>query len=253
MRPTFALLTLAVLAAVPSLARVAQAADRVVSVERPKEVRKDLQAFPRIANPADAAERKINTAVGRLDDRVRRSAATCRNDDGTPGDWERKVDVPMKGPGFVSYAISDSTFCGGAHPGFGNTAIVYDLDTGDPVDWTTLLPPSLSGKVELVAQSDGVRMVTLSSKRLFELFLAGYDRERGDDPECKAAVRSNFDSAPPAMTVWLDAQKRGLAVQFDLPHAVQACADTVVIPAAVLSAEGAKPALLNALAAAPKS
>ena len=189
----------------------------------------------------------------RLDERVRKSAATCKSDDGKPGDWERTVDVPMKGPGFVSYAISDSTYCGGAHPGFGNTAIVYDLRTGGPVDWTALLPAALTVKIELVTQADGARMVTLSSKRLYALFLAGYDRERGDDPECKAAVRSVGDAGPPGMTAWLDAKLGGLAVQFDLPHAVQACADAVVIPASTLRAEGARPALLDALAAAPKT
>lgn len=253
MRPALVLLALALLAACPAASRAARAADRVVSIERPKPVRKDLQAFPRIANPVDPAERRINAALQRLDERVRKSAATCKNDDGKPGDWERTVDVPMKGPGFVSYAVSDSTYCGGAHPGFGNTAIVYDLKTGDPVDWTALLPATLTGKVELLAQADGARMVTLSSKRLYALFLTGYDRQRGDDPECKAAVRSADNAEPPAMTVWLDAKLGGLAVQFDLPHAVQACADAVVIPASILRSEGARPALLEALAAAPKT
>lgn len=253
MRPTLVLLALAILAACPALPRVATAADRVVTLERPKPVRKDLPAFPRIAAPVDPAERRINAALQRLDGRVRKGAATCKNDDGKPGDWERTIDVPMKGPGFVSYAISDSTYCGGAHPGFGNTAIVYDLKTGEPVDWTALLPATLTGKVELVTQADEARMVTLSSKRLYALFLAGYDRERGDDPDCKAAVRSVGDAGPPAMTVWLDAKLGGLAVQFDLPHVVQACADAVVIPASTLRTEGARPALLDALAAAPKT
>ena len=52
------------------------------------------------------------------------------------------------------------------------------------------------------------------------------------------------------MMAWRDAKAGGLTVQFDLPHVVQACADPVVIPAAALEAEGAKPVLLDALAAA---
>lgn len=113
-----------------------------------------------------------------------------------------------------------------------------------------LLPPSLTGKVELMQQTDGSRMVTLSSQHLYAILLAAYDRQRDDDPECKA-VRLTGDSGPPAMTVWLDAKRGGLAVQFDLAHAVQACADSVVIPTATLRTEGARPALLDALAAAP--
>lgn len=112
----------------------ATGADRVVSLRSPTPLRKDLQAFPRIAKPIDPAEHRINAALQGLDERVRRSATTCKADDGKPGDWERSVEVPMTGPGFVSYAFSDSTYCGGAHPGFSNSAIVYDLKTGNPVD-----------------------------------------------------------------------------------------------------------------------
>ena len=51
------------------------------------------------------------------------------------------------------------------------------------------------------------------------------------------------------MMAWPDSKAGGLAVQFDLAHAEQACSDTVVIPLATLKAEGAQPALLNAIAA----
>ena len=174
--------TLALLAGGSALPHCAAGADRVVALDQPKPVRKDLQALPRMAHPVDEAERRINAALARLDVRVRKSSAACRNNDGKPGDWERSVDVPMAGPGFVSFAVSDSTFCGDAHPGFGNTAIVYDLRTGDPADWTALLPPALTGKVEVFPQTDGARMITLSSKRLYALYLAGYDRARGARP-----------------------------------------------------------------------
>ena len=56
--------------------------------------------------------------------------------------------------------------------------------------------------------------------------------------------------AAPAMMAWLDAKAGGLAVEFDLAHAVQACADTVIIPTATLRREGAEPVLIDALDAA---
>ena len=51
----------------------------------------------------------------------------------------------------------------------------------------------------------------------------------------------------PGMTVWLDARQGGLVVRFDLAHAIQACADSVTIPAAALRAEGAQPVLVDAI------
>ena len=48
----------------------------------------------------------------------------------------------------------------------------------------------------------------------------------------------------------LGSKAGGLAVQFGLPHAVQACQAAVVIQVATLRAEGALPALVDAIQAA---
>lgn len=99
-------------------------------------------------------------------------------------------------------------------------------------------------------------MVALASKRLFDLYLTLYRpvaagaKETPDDKECREAVTTANADGPPAMMAWLDAKDGGLAVQFDLPHVVQACADPVVIPVATLKAEGANAALTAALEAA---
>jgi hypothetical protein len=52
------------------------------------------------------------------------------------------------------------------------------------------------------------------------------------------------------MSAWLDAKAGGLAVQPDLAHVVQACADPVVISTAALRQEGASPQLTDAIDAA---
>jgi Autotransporter beta-domain len=133
-----------------------------------------------------------------------------------------------RGPTFLSFVIKDMSFCGGPYPSIGTMAIVYDLQTGAPVDWTQLLPPSLTWKVELTAGMDGTRRVTLASPKLYALYLAGYDqaaRMPGSDiaaddlANCKEAVQGAAD--PPAMMVWLDAKSGGLAVQYHLAQAVQ--------------------------------
>ncbi|WP_457104392.1 hypothetical protein [Methylobacterium sp. P5_C11] len=215
-----------------------------------------LAAMPQIEAPADDAERRINTALKRLDGKVRKAAGQCKAEGGVHSSWERGVQVPMRGPRFLSLVINDSWFCGGAHPDTATMSIVYDLTTGAPVDWTTLLPPALTGTIALADGADGTKMVTLASETLHALYRAGYrpksgDPKRdGDDADCRAAVTETNDGKPPAMMAWLDVGAGGLAVQFDLAHVVQACADPVVIPLSTLQRDGAEPVLTGAIEAA---
>jgi hypothetical protein len=161
----------------------------------------------------------------------------------------------MTGPGFLSVTVIDEVFCeGNAHPATGLYAIVYDLGTGKPVDWTKLLPASLVGKQTLEEQGDGTKIVTLASKRLFALYMAGYIASFTKDPadvdqlkECKEAIKAVTADGPPEMMVWLDAKEGGLAAQFDME---QVCMQPIVIPAKTLRAEGASETLLKALDAA---
>ena len=76
-----------------------------------------------------------------------------------------------------------------------------------------------------------------------------YD-SRASAKECHDAVAASDGSAPPTMMAWLDAKAASLAVQYDLPHVVQACADTVIIPADALKALGAQVVLTDAIALA---
>ncbi|MGH1574475.1 hypothetical protein ACRAWG_32300 [Methylobacterium sp. P31] len=239
-----------------ALTAPAWAADRLVVLKTPTDLAPGLAAMPQIEAPMDDAERQINAALKRLDAKVRKAALQCKTEGGAHSSWERSVETPMRGPRFVSFAIHDSFFCGGAHPNSGTMAIVYDLATGAPVDWTTLLSPSLTGSVTLQEGADGTKMVTLASRRLHALYLqlyrpkTGDPRADGDDEACREAVADTSSGGPPAMMAWLDAEAGGLAVQFDLAHVVQACADAVVIPTATLRREGAQPVLIDALEAA---
>lgn len=239
-----------------SLTAPAWAADGPVTLVASSDARPGIAAMPQIAAPADEAERRINAALKRLDARALKAEQACRAQGGKNSSWERSVQAPMRGPRFLSYVISDSWSCGGAHPSSNTMSIVYDLTTGAPVDWTTLLPASLTGKLALAEGPGGTKMVTLASGKLHALYLAGYRPKTGDpkaddaDKECREAVAETYDGQPPAMMAWLDAKTGGLAVQFDLAHVVQACADPVVIPVAALRREGAQPLLAVALEAA---
>jgi hypothetical protein len=224
------------------------AADRAVHLAVPRPVGKDIAAMPQITAPVDDAERRINSGLKRLDLNVLKASKDCKG-----GDWQRSVDVAMRGRGFLSLVITDSLDCdGSAHPDSSTMSIVYDLTTGQPVDWTHLLPATLTGTVALAQQADGTKVVTLASKRLFDLYMAGYgagEAPSSDLEDCKQALLAEAADGPPGMMVWLDAKGGGLALQLELEHAMAACEEPVVIPAAVLKTEGAQPALLKAFAA----
>ena len=240
-------------------AATANGANRVVTLRSVAPVAKDIAAMPLIDAPSDEAERRINAALARFDANVRKAAAECRKDGGRNSDWSRSVEATMRGPGFLSFTIGDNAFCGGAHPNSATQAIVYDLATGKPVDWTALLPPSLTGTLSLQTGMDDTKTVALASRKLFDLYLKLYRpvaagaKESDEDRECREAVKMAGTDAPPAMSAWLDAKQGGLAIQFDLAHVVQACADAVVIPVSTLKAEGAKSALTDALEAAART
>ena len=212
-----------------------------------------VSGYPRIAAPANAAERRINAALTRLDARARAAVRECLADGGRSQYWKRRVEPTMRGPEFVSYFVSDDYDCGGAYPPSGHAAIVYDLRTGAPVDWRVLLPERLTGMLGLDEGPDGVRVVTLASTRLTALYRARYRSDSGDaelDASCHAAVVDPGMGEATAMLAWLDARQGALMLQFDLNHAMQACSAPVAIPLATLAEEGANPRLLAALRAA---
>jgi hypothetical protein len=237
----------------------ANAADRPVKLQTQPPIAKDVPAMPLIDQPQDAAERKINAALKRLDADARTGIAQCKasaKEAQSQSDWARSIDAAMRGPGFLSLAITDSTDCGGAYPNVATMSIVYSLTTGNPVDWTKLLPASLTGTLALQTGADGTKMVTLASRRLFQLYLAGYQNDVTTDPgqpTCKQIMTETGADSPPAMMAWLDAKEGGLAIQFDVIHAIEACATPVVIPVDTLRQAGAAAALTDAIEAAHKA
>jgi hypothetical protein len=243
------------LASCLQMATSGEAAEREVRLRLLHNVTRDIPAFPRIAEPVDDAERKVNVALDQLDARARSAARDCKPNAKGRGSWERMLSVPVSGPGFLSFYFADNVFCGGAHPNYSTAAIVFDLRSGVAVDWTKILPPVLTGQIALLETSDGSKITTLSSFRLHRLYLDSYrpvsgkaDVDAADD-ECREAVANGRNGKPPRMLVWLK-DTQGLAIQFNLEHAMQACADEVVVPIAVLKTEGASADLVRALEAA---
>lgn len=239
-------------AALTLAAAPAWAADGRVTLSVPPPVSPGIAAMPLLAHPANAAERRVNGALRQLDGAVRKAWAGCRDPSVHDPYWKRTVDVPMRGPRFLSVVVTEDLDCGAAHPYADTWAVVYDLRTGRPVDWAALLPRALAGTLALGEGFDQTRTVRLRSARLWALYLAGYDHDGGpsEDAECRNALAGEGAGGPPAMSAWLDARQGGLVVHFNLPPVVQNCAEPGLIPAATLRQEGADPALTQALGAA---
>ena len=107
-------------------------------------------------------------------------------------------------------------FCGGAHPNADVFPLVFDLRTGQPPDWTRLLPPSLSGQAVLSTAGDGSRIGLVRSAALLRRAAAAAS------DECKPVLERDAGQ----FALW-PADGRLNAVAFGLPHVVAACADPI--------------------------
>ncbi len=227
------------LLAIALLAGPARAGEANPILTSPPPLAKDLAAFPKLA-AGDATANKINAALRKLDERVRKARAECVAS--KDADWSRSIDVTMRGPRYLSYLVSDSLYCGGAHPDASSFALVYDLTTGAPVDWAKLLPKPIVETSSLDSSADGAKIGVVGSKTLTAAYIAGLGK--GLDADCKEALTAtdlNF-------VLWPDAKTKSLALQTDsLPHVVQACADVVTIPTKTLRQWGAAQSLTDAL------
>ncbi|HXV00062.1 MAG TPA: hypothetical protein VG166_06165 [Caulobacteraceae bacterium] len=245
-----------VLAAVSIVLIVAWTASAApLALARATSISSHIAAFPRITAPRDEVSARINAALAPLDLAALRVAAEClgeaRRAGAAGGDWGRTVVVTMKGPRLLSFLVTDSYFCGGAHPDVEAWPLVFDLSTGQPVDWTRFLPRALLGKATTDIDPDTAGRISLASPGLHTLYMAGYGAQaRVVDPECRDVMA---DSDAAVASIWPDAANGGLMVDFDVPHVVAACAVPVVIPVAHLKALGASPDLTAALTAARAS
>lgn len=217
----------------------ALAEDAPVSLTAPAPLASGVDAFPKLSGH-DPIASKINAGLVKLDERVRKARAECVTAKDT--DWSRSISVTLRGPRYLSYLVTDSLDCGGAHPDASMFALVYDLKSGAPVDWSTLLPKSVVERTSLDTAADGAKIGVVGSKTLTALYVAGLSKDA--DPSCKEAL----SEADLSFVLWPDAEAKGLDIEtISLPHVVQACADVVTIGLPKLRELGAAPSLIEAL------
>jgi hypothetical protein len=226
----------------------AHAADTPVDLKPMPAIAKGVAAFPRLT-ATDASAQKINRALDKLDKTVQTALKDCRANVDKPSDadFSRDIRVTMRGPAYLGFQITDNADCGGAHPNAGDMVMVYDLGTGAPVNWQRLLPKTMVQGTSTDTAIDGTTIAFVISKTLQSLFLKAEAASGPIDPECKDVLTD----PKLALNLWPEAKAGGIAIEpGDLIHAIQACADTIVIPTATLRPLGINAGLLDAIDAA---
>jgi hypothetical protein len=229
---------------------VAAGAEAPVQLKATAPLSANLAAFPRLAAaPGDKAAERINQALDRRDRQLQSAVKDCRSNSDRTADatWSRVISVAMRGPRYLSLIANDSWDCGGAHPDFGLLVLVYDLNTGSPVNWARLLPASLIQGTSLDSAGDGTQVGVVSSRAFQDLYLKAKSSDPKDplDPECRDVL------SDPGLkfNIWPDGKGDGLALQAEgLPHVVAACgSDSVIVATSILLKLGVQPALLDAI------
>jgi hypothetical protein len=203
----------------------------VFALQPIRQLRKGVDAWPLILNANDAASKRVNQTLEEMNQELTSALKECDTNylawakdtgdasagKGVADDWERKVAVTMAGPRFVSVIATDDFFCGGAYPDSNRVVMVFDMSTGDLVDWTAMIAKSAGASPLADSGYDGTSVVALVLPALEKINLASVS------PECKDA----FDERQPFL-IWPDAPKEQLvAVAYGLPHVVAACAEEV--------------------------
>ena len=202
---------------------------------------KDNARLPRIVSPATPATKHINSMFDVLDARWSGFMRSCPKD----GETGRVVDVTMSGPQFLSVVVSDSESCGGAHPDASTLALVYDLSTGKPVNWGTLLGHRAALTTSVDTVIDGTRSGYFASAPLQALYVKSL-KASIHDKEWWTDCTDVFND-PLSFTAWLDAKKHALVLAPSLPHVVQACAEDGTVGTNDLEKMGASANLIAAL------
>jgi hypothetical protein len=131
----------------------------------------------------------------------------------------------MNGPRFVSMIAEESQACEGAYPLNAFIPIVFDMNTGDRIDWKSLSPGGTGVFAGAEQSPDGTASPGLFIPSLMRLAVS---RATGD---CKEPMQ-HFDhlgqNSDLPFVIWPDA-KRGLLMTkaSGLPHVVQACEEKI--------------------------
>lgn len=239
----------------PFAASAAFAGEAVRLLAQPP-VANGLAAFPRLA-PGGPQAARINAALAAADARVRTAAEECLTGlagsgaDRPEAGMTRTIAVAMQGPRYLALVADDYADCGGLYPNAEHFALVYDLRTGLPPNWSRLLPQTLVRTVSVETALDMTPLGMVDAPALKSIYLAAVRTAAAKvAPGCPETLQ---ELAGPFM-LWPDARQGGIAVQPSrLAHASAACGVPVTIGIAALRRLGVRPALLDAITTAHRA
>ncbi len=136
---------------------------------------------------------------------------------GTDGDYAGTIEPAGVHADFLSAAVSIGYYCGGAHPDDVQYHLTFDRRTGKAVSLTGWF----LGDAVIRPKGSDVDGGTIS--RALRRVVLGHARFAAENAECREPVTSE--------EYWsLSLDRTGIGFTPQLPHVVQACAETWVVP-----------------------
>ncbi|MGD0902917.1 MAG: hypothetical protein ABR924_08235 [Terracidiphilus sp.] len=154
-------------------------------------------------------------------------------------DWDRRITVTMRGPRFIAMTATETSFCSRSYPLNDHAAVVFDMTTGELVNWEKFLAAT-DGAAETSDKSeDGATSSDIVMPSLSELAVGRAD------PECKRALE---DFGELVFQIWPDARRGQLMIKATgQPHVTQACEETIGLSISEARKLGFSRELLNAI------
>jgi len=204
-------------------------------------------AMPRLVTSDFEPYERINAALAALDADWKENVAQC-----TDGEKaiSRDVSVTRNTPGFLAVNSVYDVSCGGAYPSSGTDQYAYDLTTGALADWAKLLPKAGITNGERIPDYPSN---TFSSATLQARLVKAIEASAGQDADWRESCLPVIQMEGLTLQATFDAEKPVLNIApGELPHAVQACGDSMALTVDELKALGADARLIAAVEAVGK-
>lgn len=197
------------------------------------------QALPRFSGGDPAIAAKLNAAMGKLDASNADLLTSCP--EMAHGGRSQTVKVTRNGPDFVAVEAAYESDCG-AYPSSGTDAYLFDLKTGGLIDWAAAVP-----EARITNSDPDTELFTNSffSPVLQARIVAAAKAET--DAEWRTGCVEVLEREGLYLTARINTETGTLDVTPELPHVVQACANSLSLTPADLTALKADPRLIAAV------
>ena len=208
-----------------------------------------LKTMPPVAPHIAAFPRVVGGTSRRAAARINRTLTTAEQGIGCSegkGTWKRGINVTMRGPHYLSLLARDDWYCGGAYPDTNATALVFELQTGAPIDWRRLFPTSVIQAAGTGPGGDDSEPIKVSSAALWKAYARAVAVDGAQRDEACGKVME--DQRGGGLMLWPDAAAGGLGIQqADFPHVIKACGPPETLGMSVLHKLGLSAEFLAAI------